>query len=29
MLQAANGLSAQSEQLKVEVRSFLGSLQVA
>ena len=29
MLQAANGLSAQSDQLKTEVRSFLGSLQVA
>src|ERR1700756_3769958 len=29
MLEAANGLSAQSDQLKAEVRSFLGSLQVA
>ena len=29
MLQAANGLTAQSDQLKAEVRSFLGSLSAA
>jgi methyl-accepting chemotaxis protein len=29
MLEAANGLSAQSDQLKVEVQSFLGSLHAA
>jgi len=29
MLEAANGLSAQSDQLKVEVQSFLGSLSAA
>ena len=29
MLEAANGLSAQSDQLKAEVRSFLGSLSAA
>jgi hypothetical protein len=29
MLDAANGLSAQSDQLKSEVRSFLGSLHAA
>jgi methyl-accepting chemotaxis protein len=29
MLEAANGLSAQSDQLKAEVRSFLGSLHAA
>jgi methyl-accepting chemotaxis protein len=29
MLDAANGLSSQSEQLKSEVQSFLGSLHAA
>jgi hypothetical protein len=29
MLEAANGLSAQSDQLKAEVQSFLGSLHAA
>jgi methyl-accepting chemotaxis protein len=29
LLEAANGLSSQSEQLKVEVNSFLGSVRAA